>query len=179
MTRSEDEVQAERARSGDREAFARVAIRWWPAVYRLAWNMLGTEPRAAAAAEATLLLVLRFRGDSWSDRSFRTALYGVAIDVLLLLRRPWNGPDDAEEAPDAPERVRGLLGRLDPLDCAAFLLREIEELPVDEVAIVLRTSVAGTCALVHRATLQLQGMLAPLPLMPPCSGSPTLRDPAR
>lgn len=179
----EDEVLAQRARRGEPAAFAMVATRWWPSLYRIALNMLGTESEAAAASRMALLLVLGFPGTFACDVPFRTSLYGAAIDVVRLRRRSRTESLDAcaprfdehgrllpagEDCSGLLEalrlrpvegQLRRMLGRLDGLDRAAFVLREIEELPVEEVAVILRLTPVEVRAHAHRAIVLMSGLL--------------------
>ena len=49
---------------------------------------------------------------------------------------------------------------LDPICRAAFVLRDIEEIPVEQTALVLNRSVRGVDACLFRARLQLREQLA-------------------
>jgi RNA polymerase sigma-70 factor (ECF subfamily) len=182
-----DEVLLQQARSGNRTAFARFATRWWGPLYRIAWNMLGNASEAAGATQRALRLVVRFPGSRVCDASFRAAMYGVAIEVTLqgdpsperfsaeslefLLPRfdargclaspvaDWSDlAEELSQRPDLPETIREMLQRLDGLDRAAFLLREIEQFSVAETAAILRISRDEARARTHRATLLLNGL---------------------
>ena len=48
-----------------------------------------------------------------------------------------------------------MLQRLDPLDSAALVLREIEQFPVEEVAAILSASSEEVRTRIHRAILSL------------------------
>src|SRR5207248_6818920 len=60
------------------------------------------------------------------------------------------------------ERIRETLQHLDALDRAAFVLREIEQLPVEEAAAVLAISPSSVRQRAHRASLILTGFLGDL-----------------
>jgi RNA polymerase sigma-70 factor (ECF subfamily) len=145
-------------------------------VYRIAWNMLGSAVEAMQVAEEALLL-------SGGERN------GIALEVILLRAgrtRPSGAesfdhflprfdiegcfaslPVDRSEQTEPPLRcpvpadaIRAMLQRLDPLDRAAFILREIERAPLEETADLLRLSAEEVRARTHRASLLLTGMLA-------------------
>jgi RNA polymerase sigma-70 factor (ECF subfamily) len=182
-----DEELVQQARSGNRPAFARFATRWWGPIYRVAWNMLGSASKAAEATQQTLLRVVRFPGSRVCDASFSATMYGVAMEValrgdppaeqfspgsleLLLPRFDGRGclvspvadwtdlADELSRRPDLPEMIREMLQRLDSLDRAAFLLREIEQFPVAETAAILRISEDEVRSSTHRAILLLNGL---------------------
>ena len=56
---------------------------------------------------------------------------------------------------DAAGRVRQALQRLDPIDRAPLVLLEIEQLPLEEVAVILKTSSKEIRMRTHRALLFL------------------------
>ena len=176
-------VQAQR---GDSAAFVKFATRWWTPVYRIARNMLGSAYEAAVATEQTLLLVVRFPESVGCDFPLGISLRGAAIDVSLLRcpptrRSPAELPDlprfDARgclaslgedwselsdglfQRPDLAEAIRGLLQRLDDIDRAAFILREIEQFSVEETVAILRIPADEVRARTHRATVLLTGLL--------------------
>jgi RNA polymerase sigma-70 factor (ECF subfamily) len=122
-----------------------------------------------------------------ADATFRTWLFGIAINtslegrrgrvsvarvpqqfptawnedgLLRLLRRKW--PDLTESALE-PGRLalpfRAALERMDDGIRAAFVLRDLAELPVSETAAILQTSRREIRLRVHRARLMLISVL--------------------
>ncbi len=183
-----DELLARRMRRGDTLAFAALATRYWDAVHRIGWNMLPDPSQAGDMAEATFLLALRSPEAFPSDEPFRTSLYRVAMSQSLvrlgsvpanltrslaaflprfdargrLAPEPSDWSSSAEtafERQDVAERIRETLQCLDALDRAAFLLREVERLGVDEAATVLGISPSSVLHRAHRASLILTGFL--------------------
>ncbi len=125
----EDAALAEDARNGSAAAFVKLAKRWWTPLYRVSWNISGSASCAAQITERTLLV------------------------RLTLTREP---PGSTGRQPqDALGTIREALQRLDPLDSAALVLRETEQLPVEEVAAILSASSEEVRARIHRATLSL------------------------
>jgi RNA polymerase sigma-70 factor (ECF subfamily) len=186
-----DEVLVQRMRRGDGVAFAALATRYWNAVHRIAWNMLPDPAAAGELAEATLLSALHSVEAFPSDAPFRTSLYRQAMSqsLIRLHSAPGGVPrslatffprfdahgrlasagtdwSESREAafgrPDVGERIRGTLHHLDALDRAAFVLREIEELSVEEAAAVLDISPESIRQRAHRASLILTGFLGDL-----------------
>jgi DNA-directed RNA polymerase specialized sigma24 family protein len=104
-------------------------------------------------------------------------VYAVAIDVALLRLGPARGPmaespdpyrarfdwsdllDELIERPDLAETIRILLQRLDGMDRAAFVLREIEGFSIDETVDILRIPADEVRGRVHRALVLLTGLL--------------------
>ncbi len=183
-----DEVLVHQAGRGDSAAFVKFATRWWTPVYRIAWNMLGSASEAAQATEQILLFVVRFPDSVGCNVPFGVSLCGVAIDFVLLRCPPtrrspaesldvflprfdargclvspgedWSDlADGLFQPPDLAETIRGMLQRLDEMDRAAFVLREIEQLSVEETVAILRIPTDEVRARTHRAALLLTGLL--------------------
>jgi DNA-directed RNA polymerase specialized sigma24 family protein len=186
--RSVDVILTRRAHRGDRAAFEQLARRWWPRLYRLAWNMSGSTSRAAEATERALSLALRFPGLAERDRSFSSSLYAALIDAtlrehsaagrsavrsldLFLSRFDGRGrlaPADADwsdlasdeiHRPGLAQAMRQMLQSLSGMDRAAFVLREIEQLTAADTAAILRISSNELTLRTHRATLLMRGLL--------------------
>ncbi len=186
-----DELLAQRMRRGDAVAFAALATRYWNAVHRIGSNMLPDPSAAGEMTEATFLLALRSADAFLSDVPFRTSLYRLAMSQSLGRLEPvphsvtrslaaflprfdaggrlasagsdWSGAGEAAfERRDLEERIRETLQRLDALDRAAFVLREVEQLSVEEAAAVLGISPESIRQRTHRASLILTGFLGHL-----------------
>jgi len=186
-----DEVLAQRMRRGDGVAFAALATRYWNAIHRIGWNMLPDPSAAGELAEATFLSVFRSAEEFPDVVPFRTALYRETMRQCLTrldavpssVTRPLGaflprfdargrltsaGTDWSEcvetafGSRDVEQRMRGTLQRLDALDRAAFVLREIEQLSVDEAAAVLGITSPSIRHRTHRASLILTGALSAL-----------------
>jgi len=166
-----DDVLVQRASRGDPAAFVELATRWWTPVYRFSRNMLGSACEAAEATEQVLQFAVRFPEAVGCNLPFGMSLYGVAVDFTFL-RCPSarRSPTEPSRGPDLAETIRGMLQRLDFLDRAAFVLREVEQLSVEETVATLRIPAAEVRARAHRATVALTRMRAPTALR---SGSGT------
>jgi len=168
-----DEILLGQARRGDSEALVKFATRWWAPVFRLAWNMLGSAAEAAEATEQTIQLAIRFPGSVSHDVPFGISLRGAAIDLVLLRCGPVQlspaespreaggplPPGGSSQRPDLGETIRSTLQRLDDLDRAAFVLREIEQLSVEETVAILRMPGSQVRSRTHRAVAALTGLL--------------------
>jgi RNA polymerase sigma-70 factor (ECF subfamily) len=186
-----DEVLVQRMRRGDSVAFAALATRYWNAVHRIGWNMLPDPSAAGELAEATLLSALRSAEALPGDVPFRTSLYRQAMSQSLIRlhsvpgsvprslaaflprfdihgRLASAGTDWSESGEaafgqqDVRDRIRETLQHLDSLDRAVFVLREIEQLSVEEAAAILEISPESVRQRAHRASLILTGFLGNL-----------------
>ena len=199
-----EESLARRVRHGDGVAFTVLTTRYWNAVHRIGLNMLGNPIQAGKLTEETFRTVLRSSAAFPPGVSFRTSLYRVAItealvqghsspangDRLLATFLPkfdaagdfvaegvdWSERDEtAFDSPRVEIHIRETLRRLEPLDRAAFLLREIEQLPEEEAAEVLQISPQRVRDRVHRAALILTGALGELFREIPAEDGPAAR----
>jgi len=186
-----DDLLAQRMRRGDAVAFAALATRYWNAVHRIGSNMLPDPSAAGEMTEATFLSALRSAEAFPSEVPFRTSLYRQAMSESLVRLHSvpssvtrslapflprfdahgrltsagsdWsNSGETAFGRRDVGERIRETLQHLDALDRAAFVLREIEQLSVEEAAAVLGISPESIRQRVHRASLILTGSFAQL-----------------
>jgi len=138
MSNEPDGTLAEESRRGSVEAFVKLATRWWVPVYRVAWNMSGSPSFAAEVTEHALLAGLR-PSEWWppSGAPFKTFLYRVAMR-LALVRGPTAAPLKSWTGPAG--KIWQALEQLDPLDRAALVLREIEQLSLEEAGEILGAS---------------------------------------
>jgi RNA polymerase sigma-70 factor (ECF subfamily) len=182
--RDPDEALTQRVRRGDAVAFAALATRYWTAVHRIARNMLPDPSQAREVAEETFLRALRSPGWFPRDAPFKVSLYRLAIVLSLIQHEPrpafsaesllpqfdagghliapegdWSERDGRR---DLTEQIREGLEHVEDLDRASFVLREIEQLPIEEAAAILRTSPERIREGAHRACLMLTGFLGQL-----------------
>ena len=131
-----DEALVSQARSGDRAAFVQFATRWWPAIARVAWSLLGNTPQALAVTEEVLDTAL------CSQESFaepvRFSMYRLAIWLAFARRRSGPRPDG-----------------MTSMDRAAVTLRDVEDVPVADAAAILGISAGEIRMRVQRARMAL------------------------
>src|SRR5216684_2525309 len=166
----DDDVLSERMRRGDRDAFAALTTRYWAAVHRIAWNMLPDQSKADEVAKETFLRALHSPGWFPRDSPFKVSLYRLAI-VLSLIQHQ-SGPAlsaepllpqfDAGGRLIPPEGDCSGLDHVEELDRAAFVLRAMEDVPLEEAAAILRTSSEKVRDRAHRTCLLLTGFLGRL-----------------
>jgi RNA polymerase sigma-70 factor (ECF subfamily) len=153
-----DHNLAERAATGDVEAFAQLVREHSELVYRVAMRILGYNDAQDASQEVWIRVwrnIKQFRGDS----AFSTWLYKITVNTCLSTRRkeqareawelnsklsylpvPPSYEDDPEDAAIAGERREELLRALERVRAehrAALILRHMEGLSYAEVAQIL------------------------------------------
>ena len=138
-------------------SFVELATRYWKSIHRVCWILLSDRQAAAEVAEATFLSALHDPGIVSRRVPAARSLYREAVSRSLhrlpALRK---APFDSEGAGGT---IRHVLLRLDAIDRAAFVLREVERLPTEEVAAVLGIAPRHVRRRVHRATMTLAGFL--------------------
>jgi RNA polymerase sigma-70 factor (ECF subfamily) len=166
---------AERARAGDRAAFARLYDRTWAPICRHTMRMLGRDPeRAREIAQEAFTRAWAAIGQTAPGLRFRPWIYRIATNLCLHeleKRRPTTEvdemPDLDREGPDARglraderRRVWRTLASLPPRARQVLVLREIDELGFDELALVLGTTVGNVQVMLHRARRRFAQVLS-------------------
>jgi len=172
-------------RAGDRAEFARLVDAASGPIYRLALKMLGDPQDAEDALQTTFLKVYQHLGEFEGRSSLSTWLYRIAAnEALMLLRRRHpqlslsdDGDDDLEypaaqltdwcclpeeefvsaEARTALDRA---IQRLPEILRIVFVLRDIEDLSIQETAEALGLSEAAVKTRLLRARLRLRDDLS-------------------
>ena len=189
---SNDDVLAARAADGDDVAFEALVIRYQQRVYRLVCRLTSETDAPDVLQDTFLQVhrhLPRFRGDAkFSTWLYRIATNAALMHRRSRARRPaesleaflpdFDGdgrhahtpealrlPSHVEEMLDRQmlaERAREAIERLPDLYREAFVLRDLEELPTNEVAHVLAIEPAAVRQRVHRARLMIRGYLSQL-----------------
>src|SRR5437660_3610482 len=186
----DDEALLERARRGDRDAFASIVTRHQDELYTMALRLLGTPHDAADVVQETFLRAYsrlpELRGPTVRAWLFRVAL-NCSHDVQRrAIRRPSQPLEDAEgnvlELPDpaigpeasalARERlgaVRDALMTLPTDFRAAVVLRDVNDLSYEEMAEALRIPVGTVRSRLNRARTMLAARLRASPVIFPAA----------
>jgi RNA polymerase sigma-70 factor (ECF subfamily) len=162
--------------AGDREAFDGIVERHRQQVYQLCYRYVGSHEDAADLAQDTFIRAFKglrgFKGQS----SIGTWLYRIAVNVCLnrlSLKTPRAEPlreDDradlhavrADTALLREERaaeVRAAIQRLPRKQRATLILRVYHELPHEEIAAILGSSVGAAKANLFHALANLKKLL--------------------
>ena len=186
----DDEALLERARRGDRDAFASIVTSHQDELYTMALRLLGKPHDAADVVQETFLRAYsrlpELRGPTVRAWLFRVAL-NCSHDVQRrAIRRPSQPLEDAEgnvlELPDpaigpeasalARERlgaVRDALMTLPTDFRAAVVLRDVNDLSYEEMAEALRIPVGTVRSRLNRARTMLAARLRASPVIFPAA----------
>jgi RNA polymerase sigma-70 factor (ECF subfamily) len=175
----------ERAQAGERAALGVILRKYGPRLYRsVLLPRLGSASAAEEALSRTYVKVVeRFEQFTWQAVGvypwLRVVALRVALDMLRARKRELlfepedvereleHAERDAREADElerydlncAKQRVRDVLGRINPRYADAIRLRILEERSREEAALSLAVSVATFDVVLHRAMAALRKAL--------------------
>lgn len=176
MSTAEDRTLVDACLGGEKAAFDVLVERHRRQVYHVCYRFVGNHEDASDLAQDAFLRAYRalhtFKGRS----AFSTWLYRVAVNTCLnrvAARQPSLEPLDAREHPDTAgepaeqlvlrqERaatVRAAVARLPKKQRAAMILRMYHELPHEQIATVLGSSVGAVKANFFHALANLKKLL--------------------
>lgn len=182
---SPDPILIAAAVAGERAAFGELVCRYQHRLLNALYHLLGNELEAQDVAQDSLVLAFTklhtFRGQS----SFFTWLFRIARNTAISrlrrerkltsieghLEQPGLTLVGSAPAPDARMlrnetigRVRLALSRLSEEHRSILILREIEDLDYDAIALALDLPVGTVRSRLHRARLQMKAELEALEL---------------
>jgi RNA polymerase sigma-70 factor, ECF subfamily len=178
---ADDTALVEACLAGDREAFDVIVRRHQRNVYQLCYRFAGNHEDASDLAQDVFIRAYRglrsFRGTS----AFSTWLYRVGVNVCLnrvgarpprqfvtldAVERVGAGSERADSMISRRERaaeVRAAIARLPRKQRAALILRVYHELPHDQIAGILGSSVGAVKANFFHALANLRKFLRTQP----------------
>jgi RNA polymerase sigma-70 factor, ECF subfamily len=178
---------------GDEQAFVALASMHCEEVYQTARNLSASDVEALELTQGAFQAAWNQISAMPADLSFRAFVLRFAVkDAVERLRRAnpsaftvidrslpatggkrsahlWQVVSDVEQLnqrPDIAERLNDALALLDPQDRAAFVLRVIDEVSIDDAAAILELPVSIVQRRTHRACLLVSGYLSNLVVHP-------------
>lgn len=162
--------------AGERNAFAVIVERHRRQVYQLCYRYVGNHEDAADLAQDAFIRAFKGLKGFKGEASLSTWLYRIAINVCLnrlSLKTPRSEPLDPTDRVDAraerpdvmllrDERaaeVRSAIRQLPPKQRATLILRIYHDLPHDEIASILGSSVGAAKANLFHALANLRKLL--------------------
>jgi len=169
-----------RIQHGEVDAFEVLVRRHEKTIFNLVYRMLGDYDDAIEVSQEVFLSAYRAIGQFRGDANFSTWLYRIALNHATTRRRSNNsrqhrtapiedmelirdsqpGPAETLEKKEMQERVQLALNKLTPEDAAVILLRDLQDVPYDEVARLLEIPVGTVKSRLHRARQALKSLLA-------------------
>ena len=156
------------ATGGDLDAFEELVRRLQRRVHGFAYQHLRDSAEAHDLAQEIFVKLYRNLGRFDADRPFEPWFWKLAANTTINYRRR-RVPFPTEPSPDATDdsRPQGhdpalvqALAQLDPGYRLPVLLHYYADLPLEQVAVVLSTSVPAVKSRLHRARAQLRNALA-------------------
>jgi RNA polymerase sigma-70 factor (ECF subfamily) len=144
-----------RCRAGDRAAWRQLYDRHFGQVYRLALRLGAHEREAADICQEVFLRVYKSLGGFRGEAQFGTWLYRITLNEVSRLRRSGAlrralaalvgrepeaappRPDQLTEQSESFHELQAVLDRLKPKQREVFVLHEVEELELTEIAAVV------------------------------------------
>ena len=170
-----------RVQQGDTDSFEVLVRRHEKAIFNLVYRLLGNYDEAAEVAQEVFLSAFKsihqFRGEA----NFSTWLYRIGLNHASTRRKslqtsqqrhiPLDGteviadgavdPAKNVEHKEIQQRVQQALNSLDPEDARIVLLRDLQDIPYQDVAEMLDIPVGTVKSRLHRARQALKTSLAP------------------
>lgn len=170
-----------RVQQGDIDSFEVLVRRYEKAIFNLAYRLLGNYDEAAEVAQDVFLSAFKsihqFRGEA----NFSTWLYRIGLNHASTRRKsltntqrrqlPLDGteviadsavdPAKNVEDKEIQQRVQHALNSLDAEDARIILLRDLQDVPYEEVAAMLDIPIGTVKSRLHRARRALKTSLAP------------------
>ena len=164
-----EETLIERAKSGDRDAFCELVERYQQRIHALALHFTGNPAEAEDLSQEAWLKAFRsmrsFRGES----GFYTWVRRIAINALLDSRKRWwwraepFDPQAAQFVYELPlethlllRNVWSHLAELSGGERMTVILRHVEGMTIEEIALARRTSAGTVKKTLHRAIAKLR-----------------------
>jgi len=169
-----------RLQRGETDAFEVLVRRHEKTIFNLVYRMLGDYDEATEISQEVFLSAYRAIGQFRGDANFSTWLYRIALNQASTRRKnlhtrqqryvpmeatepvsdPQPGPAETMEKKEIRERVQQALNRLEPEDATVILMRDLQDVPYEEVARVLEIPVGTVKSRLHRARQALKSQLA-------------------
>jgi RNA polymerase sigma-70 factor, ECF subfamily len=174
--------------AGNSQAFHELIRPYERSVYVMALSLLKNEADAEDAAQEAFLKAYRNLAGFRAEAKFSTWLISIVLNearsrlrrksavkmesldepqdeqghVSPALLRDWREiPSEAVERGEVRVMLQQAISDLPPIYREIFLLRDVEELSIDESATALGISVSAVKVRLHRARMMLQKKLAP------------------
>ena len=165
-----------RAQTGDREAFDEIVRRHQRQVYQLCYRFVGNHEDASDLAQDVFVRAYKALGGFKGQSAIATWLYRIGVNVCLnrkaLKTLPVDpmpelepadpkgeGADAAVLRAERAREVRAAIARLPTKQRATLILRTYQDLPHDQIAEILGSSVGAVKANFFHALANLKKLL--------------------
>lgn len=174
--------------AGDRELYHELIRPYERSVYKMALSFMKNESDAEDVVQETFLKGLRKLADFRGQAKFSTWLISITLNearsrlrqnstarmesldeipeeggrVSPALLRDWREvPSEALERKEVRQMIQDAIANLSPLYQQVLILRDVEELSIEETASLLSITTGNVKVRLHRARMMMQKDLAP------------------
>lgn len=169
---ADDQEIVAQVRAGDRERFAVLVARYERMVFALASRMTGDRDEAQDVMQTSFIAAYKQLGDYRGEASFKTWLYGIALNECRMVHRRSGRTTSLEDVaePAAPasgahalDRVtlRKLVARLPEKQRMAVVLRVCDDLSFREIGEAVGSSEASAKVNFFHAVQKLRAWVLP------------------
>jgi RNA polymerase sigma factor (sigma-70 family) len=170
MTLDPDIPLVDRVLAGEQQAFAQLVDRHKAYAYTIAIKILLNRPEAEEAAQDSFVKAYRHLADFNRQAKFSTWLYRIVFNTAITYKRKHRQSfqglehmaleydqraDGALERGDKHRYLQQALQQLSESDRTAMTLFYLDELSLDEIAVVLDTPANTVKVRIHRARQRL------------------------
>lgn len=182
---NEEQVLIQRARNGERGAFRELVEQYKKKIYYFSLDLTGNHHDAEDLSQEVFIKVYRSLKNFRGDAKFKSWLYRIAVNTCISQRRKKsvsamtlqedfdsdsthhyfdvgesNHPERSAEAGLMQQHIDNALQQLTPRERSVFVLRHYNDLPLKEIAQVLKISEGTVKSMLFRAIRRLQKELA-------------------
>jgi RNA polymerase sigma-70 factor (ECF subfamily) len=170
-----------RVQKGDTDSFEILVRRHQKSIFNLVYRLLGDYDEAAEVAQEVFLSAYKSIDQFRGDANFSTWLYRIGLNHASTRRKSLNNaqrrhvsldgtkviddgavdPAKSFEHKEIQQRVQQALNSLAPDDARIILLRDLQDVPYEDVAEMLDIPVGTVKSRLHRARQALKANLAP------------------
>jgi RNA polymerase sigma-70 factor (ECF subfamily) len=169
-----------RVQQGDTDSFEILVRRHERTIFNLIYRLLGDYDEAAEVAQEVFLSAYKSIGQFRGDANFSTWLYRIGLNHASSRRKslnnaqqrhvPFDGteviadraadPARSFESKEIQQRVQQALNSLEPDDARIIVLRDLQDVPYENVAEMLGIPVGTVKSRLHRARQALKANLS-------------------
>jgi RNA polymerase sigma-70 factor, ECF subfamily len=169
-----------RVQQGDTDSFEILVRRHQRAIFNLVYRLLGDYDEAAEVAQEVFLSAYKSIGQFRGDANFSTWLYRIGLNHASTRRKSLNNaqqryvpldgteviadraadPARSFESKEIQQRVQQALNSLEPDDARIIVLRDLQDVPYENVAEMLDIPVGTVKSRLHRARQALKANLS-------------------
>lgn len=175
----DDKKLMKMAQDGDSAAFGKLAHKYKDRLYNFIYRMIPEEQEAQDILQETFLRAYKERKRYQPDFAFSTWLYTIATNLVrseYRKRKRWKfismGIGSQDDEMSIPAKITKDLNLMPYIEKAldklgqeyrtAFILRDIQQLPYEEIAQIMKVPVGTVKSRLNRARALMREQLLPL-----------------